>query len=492
MSIERKSVREGFRIRQIDEEARINITLLQKLKSDFGIEIAGLDPLPEDESGLDLPKILHQIRKTIKRQPRWKVVEQACLSILTFSRFLMWLDLEANADTLKANPIVRHLVENYHDQFEPEASFPNINTLDDQYPPSETYCPLPADSTQLRAVFAAMEGRTFVLQGPPGTGKSQTIANLIAQSLTIGKRVLFVAQKRAALDVVHDRLTKIGLGPFCLELHSNKATKESFRTQIRSVLNLSSTMSCQDWSRETDRLAALRRELNAYAQDLHHPREFGKNAYWIISRLIGHEGQRKVALDLGEPSGRKSADYEKMQAAVRELSEAARLSGDPCLHPLKAIRIADWTYGLEDDAKKAINNVEKALARLRRQATNLLPNLGLIVDDASRSDLNTASELTLLLQQTPEVSDAILREPDWPHTRGELKKWIALGRDCEAKRFALKKTYTDGLFSLDLSLLLEKLNTCKSTWFYRRWRLAAAVKKTIRNVRKASMISETH
>jgi hypothetical protein len=222
MSIERKSVQDGFRIRRIDEESRINITLLQKLKVDFGITVDGLDPLPEDDSGLDAQKILRTIRDAIKREPRWKVEEDASLTILTFSRFLMWLDLEANAEELKENVVVRHLIETSNELFDPDASFPDLETLDDRYPPSSTFCPLHADSSQLRAVYAAAEGRTFVLQGPPGTGKSQTITNLIAHCLTVGKRVLFVAQKRAALDVVYKRLADVGLGPFCLELHSKQ------------------------------------------------------------------------------------------------------------------------------------------------------------------------------------------------------------------------------------------------------------------------------
>jgi hypothetical protein len=155
MSIERRSVRDGFRIQRIDEESRINITLLQKLKVDFGITIDGLDPLPEDESGLAVPRILRTIRDAIKREPRWKVEEDASLTILTFSRFLMWLDLEANAEELKKNAVVRHLVETSNELFDPGASFPELETLDDQYPPAATFCPLHADSTQLRAVYAA-------------------------------------------------------------------------------------------------------------------------------------------------------------------------------------------------------------------------------------------------------------------------------------------------------------------------------------------------
>ena len=484
MSIERKSVRDGFRIQRIDEESRVNITLFQKLRADFGIIIDGLDPLPEDESGLDVPKILRIVREAIKRQPGWKVEDDASLTILTFSRFLMWLDLEANAEELKKNAVVRHLIETPNEQFDPGASFPDLETLDNQYPPANTFCPLLADSSQLRAVFAAAEGRTFVLQGPPGTGKSQTITNLIAHCLTIGKRVLFVAQKRAALDVVHKRLSDVGLGPFCLELHSNKTTKESFRIQLRDALSIAGSGSSEHWETKTSRLAEQRKVLNEYANDLHQPRSFDKSAYWVISRLIGRGDEPKVLLNLGDQDGRTSEDFERMRVAVREMTEAARVSGDPVNHPLSAVRLSTYVWGIEDDAKKAIESTEKAYQDLKAKASTILPDLGFGINEASLSDLRLAAELTTILENAPGITKAILSEPDWEHTKSKLSDSVKLGCECAAKRSTLLETNTEELFSLDLPVLIEQLKTRKEVWFYKKWRMGALVRKAVRSVRK--------
>lgn len=482
MSIERKAVRDGFRIRRIDEESRINITLLKKLKADFGITVDGLDPLPEDDSGLDVPKILRTIRDAIKREPGWKVADEASLTILTFSRFLMWLDLEANAEILRQNPVVRHLVESASEVFEPGAEFPDLGTLDDRYPPSGTFCPLPADSSQLRAVFAAAEGRTFVLQGPPGTGKSQTITNLIAHGLACGMRVLFVAQKRAALDVVHRRLADTGFGPFCLELHSNKTTKESFRAQLRDALTVAGAAGEENWARETALLGEQRKILNGYVRELHLSRSFGKSAYWVISRLIDLDGRPKVALDLGDPEGHTGADFDTMRAAVRELSEAANVSGDPAVHPLQAVRLAAYAWGVEADAENAILSAGEALKHLSEFGP-FLKDLGLDSALASSDDFGAASELTGLLSHGPSVTPAILGEPDWPRVKSALSDWIALGRSCTEKRADLFLTYTDGIFSLNLDDFLAKLAARKDAWFFRRWRLGVAVRKALRAVR---------
>src|SRR5690606_30854299 len=93
-------------------------------------------------------------------------------------------------------------------------------------------------SAQLEAIVSSTEGRSFVLHGPPGTGKSQTITNMIAAALYGEKRVLFVASKKAALEVVQSRMEKLGLGAFCLELHSNKAKKSTVLDQLDRALQV--------------------------------------------------------------------------------------------------------------------------------------------------------------------------------------------------------------------------------------------------------------
>ncbi len=99
---------------------------------------------------------------------------------------------------------------------------------------------LDCDSSQLEAIVAAKKGVSFVLDGPPGTGKSQTITNIIADALSAGKRVLFVSEKVAALDVVKRRLDDCGLGDFCLECHSSKANSRVVLEELKSCLELPS------------------------------------------------------------------------------------------------------------------------------------------------------------------------------------------------------------------------------------------------------------
>ena len=133
--------------------------------------------------------------------------------------------------------------------------------------PAGTFAPLLADSSQMTAVFAAADGRSFVLDGPPGTGKSQTITNIIAQCLASGKTVLFVSEKMAALEVVQRRLKQIGIDRFCLQLHSAKAKKTEVIEQLGTTWNHAKQQTTIDWQREADRLIQLRNELNLYVRE---------------------------------------------------------------------------------------------------------------------------------------------------------------------------------------------------------------------------------
>ena len=237
VSLKRASMAEGVKMYALDEETTINTTLVEFLRSQCGIAVAGVDPLSVDEHGVDVAKILDSFRAAIAGQEGWNVSADATLGCFSFGKFVMWKDMTARADELTRHPLVDHLVggggmfDDGIEVFPPEDIAAHAN-------PAELYCPVTADSSQLTAVLYSELGKTFVLHGPPGTGKSQTITNIIAHNLAKGKRVLFVSEKKAALDVVKDRLEKIGLMPFCLELHSNKTEKSHFYAQIKSALEV--------------------------------------------------------------------------------------------------------------------------------------------------------------------------------------------------------------------------------------------------------------
>ena len=201
VEIIRKSAAKGYVIRSREEETMMNITLLEMLRQNFGISVPGLDPLPADESGVNVKLIYSIIRHCIKNQRKWDVEEQAILGIFSFNKFIMWNDIHNNAPKLVQNKIVSSLI-NGKIEWDAVTEEMDATYLDRQLSPADIVLPIIADSSQLEAIYEAVHDKTFILHGPPGTGKSQTITNIIANALYNGKRVLFVAEKMAALSVV--------------------------------------------------------------------------------------------------------------------------------------------------------------------------------------------------------------------------------------------------------------------------------------------------
>ncbi len=220
LEIERGLGGQEFFLRLADEDPQLNVTLLEKLKVDHGLEAAGLDALATAEDGVDVSAVFRALRQVVRPLDRWDVVEEAAVGLFSFTKHLMWLDLEKRTAELARNAVVRHLIETPNEPFAAGGPLPEIAELDDVRSPAHTLCPKDADSSQLRAVHAAADGRTFVLWGPPGTGKSQTITNIIAHAIGHGRRVLFVSEKMAALNVVKTRLEQ---------------PSGSFRTRVRII-----------------------------------------------------------------------------------------------------------------------------------------------------------------------------------------------------------------------------------------------------------------
>ncbi|WP_236865308.1 DUF4011 domain-containing protein [Brevibacterium daeguense] len=214
-------------------EVQPNYCLIEKLRQEYNLTLPQLESPPADESGIDLPRVFRELRELfLERGLDFAVEDRAHLAILQFASLDMWRDVGDNWKALTASPVVDHFVhhpsELFRDSVEPAAVKPADEV--------DTFLPLPADGSQLAAVKAASAGCSFVLEGPPGTGKSQTITNMIADGIAQGRTILFVAEKQAALTVVHDRLKNVGLEPLVLNVHGKDQSINLVRDQIKKSL----------------------------------------------------------------------------------------------------------------------------------------------------------------------------------------------------------------------------------------------------------------
>ena len=270
-----------------EEEIVINQTLFEYLKINYDIDCSSLLKLPYDSETdtYDLKKYFNTLRSKITGIDGFILSETAFIGIFSFTRFIMWNDLRNHKKELIKNDIVHALVDPTF-VFKNEVEPTKASDLDSLLLPNKFAMPLSADSSQTEAILDASRGLSFVLNGPPGTGKSQTITNMIINSLYNGKTVLFVAQKMAALEVVKRRLDETGLGMFCIELHSNKAQKSDVLQQINNILETGKLKKPFEYEKCANDVLAKRNELNEIIKKLHKP---FKNGFDLYENIIGYE-----------------------------------------------------------------------------------------------------------------------------------------------------------------------------------------------------------
>jgi very-short-patch-repair endonuclease len=382
VTLSRRSARSGFSLQAHDDEPRFNPTLVQMLQQDFQLDLGvPVGDLPRDDSGLDIAGIWARARASIKDIRGWEVSEEVVLSLFSFAKHLMWKDLVERTDDLRKSPVVAHLIDTPREPYPSTVPFPDARRLDQDYTPQQVFSPLPADSSQLSAVLAAAKGKDFVLIGPPGTGKSQTIANLIAQCLAEGRRVLFVAEKIAALDVVYRRLREVGLGEFCLELHSSKARKLDVLAQLKKSWESRGTVDPAEWAAKADQLRGLRDKLSAYVERLHHRHRNGLTVYRAIGSVVSGDGCPDLRFSWPSPA----VHDEAAMAGLRELTgrlqvNAAAVGPDKlAAGPLTAVCRTEWSARWQQDMVHAAQALGEASGHFAAAVRSLCDELAMAV-----------------------------------------------------------------------------------------------------------------
>lgn len=394
LTLTRRSARSGVKMKAHEDEPRFNLTLLELLRQDFDLDIPGLGgTLPEDESGIDVDGIWNLVRHAVKEIPGFEVIKDTAIGTFSFSKYLMWKDLVDRRDQLVANPVVKHLIERGEDSFPGHSGFPSEDELDRVTAPSHLFTPLPADSSQLAAVVASENGCDFVLDGPPGTGKSQTIANMIVHNLLKGKKVLFVAEKMAALDVVYRRLEEKGLGDFCLEVHSHKASKMEILKQLDAAWNVRGDMTQEEWDENTSRLKHLRDRLNGVCERLHERHPNGLSIHRAIGLVTRDFGPATPRLSWNDGTTHSREDFEKLREVAHRLGlnvEAHRDS--PSAFSL--IGQTEWSNGWQENVLGLARLLPGKIDALAGARDRLLEAFQITLDLERDTDIERLAQMT--------------------------------------------------------------------------------------------------
>ena len=338
ISLERQ-LRNGqycYTIKSSGEEPEENFSLREKLRQDYGIALPTFNYSGDSKGqATDTPdSYFEQVKHSIENHSRWKVRRFLTLSLFSFSGIILFQDLNPERWPDKASILKHPLVSSILCGQEDASQDLIAPDYEVDHPTIANKVPLlitDADASQFSAIVDTLDGKNVVIQGPPGTGKSQTITNLIAAALAKGKKVLFVAEKKAALDVVYNRLTDAGLENYCLELHSTTASRQSFYERLKKRVEQDPppdvSQAIEDQVEECNQ---LKRSLSRYVLLLN--QSFGKMGKSIQELLWSAQWTRDLVADLALPSRLSSvrddqatlmtaADFQRKCQHLREFQQ---------------------------------------------------------------------------------------------------------------------------------------------------------------------------
>ncbi|MGC9517169.1 MAG: DUF3320 domain-containing protein [Methanomicrobiales archaeon] len=457
VELERKKVKGSFKLRWTGEDVVSNISLQAKL-IEQGIELPEFE-MEDTKEGVN--EYFAKVKKELKSKKTWKINDDVYLGFFSFTKFVMFKDLQKESwpedVSLDKSPIIKAIFDPGTDFDEEEF---HETEVDVKLSPRDVYHVVDADSSQIAVIEDAKLGKNMVVEGPPGTGKSQTIVNLIAELMGYGKTVLFVSEKMAALEVVKSRLDSVGLGEFCLELHSRKSNKKDVLLELQSTLNR-----YQDIQIELDedfaKLEELRSELNDYAHFIHTP--FGDigftpfHLFGIKEEVIDHFDKinRKMPR-FNFPNSDKITieEWNHSIFILNELSEIFKLVRPLEENPWHQCNVDPILPVDLEDIEFLLDKSIQTLDDLKFKIENLVDSLGKDMP-ATFKDLNDFIKSINLILSLETIDKRVILDPKWDTSKAEI---YALIKDI--KRFKQQKeTFLTSFMPDALDEDLESLHT---------------------------------
>ena len=455
VSLVLESINTPYILKKYDDDIVVNPTLAYLFERDYGIILPTFDP---DEESLE--EFMDSMEKLVDRKG-WRVIRENSLGLVSFLKINMYKDLCNNEDNVKSNPIIRAFAGEDSELDEiPEELY---NYDHDSIPSIDTYQVVNADSSQQDALLLSQKGVSFVMQGPPGTGKSQTITNIIAQGLADGKRILFVSEKAAALEVVYKRLSEVHLDDFCLALHNYKANKKEVLDELAKSLELSPIKVKAEETAKLTELDTLKEFLGQYVSDIHEEKmPLEMSLYEVYGALVALEDTIELPLQLKSVENMTKDQVNRLGLLVADFDKAKNNLGEQWYkNPWNGTNIVNVTYDLTN--------------QINEKLTYTLHNIKSVIDDLEKIDnvdnkqvIVKLENISVYLELVKKSSESKAIPTEWIDDNDILSRAQTTAKELVEKeatvisnRKYLDELFTSGFYSTDAESKLNKIKKIK-------------------------------
>ena len=413
----------------VQGEWTLNSALQHVLSVDFNVDLqsAKLGQAVEtlDET-FDAGAVFSETTAACQVVPGFEISDRVVLANFSYAKLPMAKDLEASLKRLVGIDLVAAIAgdQEAKDSLR-EALLAEQSMLLGETAPEDEFVVLDADASQSAAINAVARGANTVVQGPPGTGKSQTIANLIATLVARGSKVLFVAEKRAAIDAVLRRLEAVGLGNLVFDLHEGTANRKRIAQGLGEALGRAASTPLPDVSEQQRRLVERREALNRHVEALHQPREpWGLSAYEARSDMLATPSALRAPRRI-RGDALRAVGAEEMRACAEALRDYVSRGG-----PAAAAADGPWSWAARFATLTTPQQAEETLALLENLANDELP----------------------ALQQAIEAVASLAGTPG----SGRICDWAPLPAIVEQAE-VVREHFSEEIWHADIATMLEQL-----------------------------------
>ncbi|HEV7225213.1 MAG TPA: DUF4011 domain-containing protein, partial [Pirellulales bacterium] len=460
----RGDAKQRYRVRLLDDEAVVNPTLAELCRSNFRLELPAFDA----ESPEPLGDFLQAMENLVARPnfKGWSVRREVHLGLFSFAKLLMYLDLDPARwpaeSAITEHPLVTRLCGLLDD--EPADAEPlDPGELDAELHPRDTFQAVDADSSQQTAIVAAKRGANMVIEGPPGTGKSQTITNIIAECLAVGKTILFIAEKAAALDVVKAKLDGVGLGEFALAMHSRQASKKAILEELDRALRFE-VADPPHQTPDADELFELRSRLNAYVRRLHEKIEpLDISRFEAMGECGPLRGAPEAPFDLANIRQWDRRRLKEAEECVAGLASALARVGPVEQHPWRGAGLAEAPLSVRQRLPDMISNLATSVEKARTTGCELAAKLQAPTPECRQHAERLIAVVDAILK-APTLTPSCVLNDAWNDNRPLAVELLECGKRLGDLRTGLAARWQKSAETIDWADVAERRRLHGGSW----------------------------